>query len=240
MMLLDAKALNHQSLNERIRESGDQIRLENVLGQRFIAAGMSGVTLNIHGTPGNALGAYLNGAVINVHGNAQDAVGDTMNAGRINVFGNIGDAPGYAMRGGRIFVKGNAGYRAGIHMKAYREHLPVLVIGGKAGSFLGEYQAGGIIIVLGLNDDEKDIVGNFPCTGMHGGKMYLRSKCEGIHFPHQVTARPANADDMAQIDEYIGEFCELFGYDKKAVTDSVFTVVTPSSKNPYQQMYVAN
>ena len=43
------------------------------------------------------------------------------------------------MRGGRIYVKGNAGYRAGIHMKAYREHLPVLVIGGKAGSFLARY-----------------------------------------------------------------------------------------------------
>jgi glutamate synthase domain-containing protein 3 len=34
-------------------------------------------------------------------------------------------------------------------MKAYEDDLPVLVIGGRAGSFLGEYQAGGIIIVLG-------------------------------------------------------------------------------------------
>mgnify|MGYP002508793462 CR=1 FL=1 len=58
--------------------------------------------------------------------------------------------PGYAMRGGKIFVKGNAGYRAGIHMKAYEEKKPVMVIGGTAGSFLGEYQAGGVIVVLGL------------------------------------------------------------------------------------------
>ena len=240
MMLLDAKALNHQSLNELIRESGEEIRLENVLGQRFIAAGMSGLTMDIYGTPGNALGAYLNGAEINVHGNAQDAVGDTMNSGRINVFGNIGDAPGYAMRGGRIYVKGNAGYRAGIHMKAYKEHLPVMIIGGRAGSFLGEYQAGGIIIVLGMGDDGKDIVANFPCTGMHGGKMYLRSKCEGIHFPHQVTARPAAAEDMDEISDYLHEYCEVFGFDEKMVFDADFTVITPSSKNPYQQMYVAN
>ena len=240
MMLLDAKALNHKSLNEALRDSGDEIRLENVLGQRFIAAGMSDMTLNIYGTPGNALGAYLNGAVINVYGNAQDAVGDTMNAGRINVFGNIGDAPGYAMRGGRIYVKGNAGYRAGIHMKAYKEHLPVMIIGGRAGSFLGEYQAGGIIIVLGLNDDGKDIVANFPCTGMHGGKMYLRSKCEGIHFPHQVSARPAQKEDMDEIGEYLSEFCALFGYDAGEIMSGDFTVITPSSKNPYQQMYVAN
>ena len=240
MMLLDAKALNHKSLNDEIRRSGKDIRLVNILGQRFIAAGMSNKNLELHGTPGNALGAYLNGAVINVYGNAQDAVGDTMNSGEIIVYGNIGDAPGYAMRGGRIFVRGNAGYRAGIHMKAYKEHLPVLVIGGKAGSFLGEYQAGGIIIVLGLTDDDKDIVANYPCTGMHGGKMFLRSKCEGIHFPHQVTAKPADADDLKEIESYLKEFCERFGYDVDEILNADFTVITPSSKNPYQQMYVAN
>ena len=240
MTLLNTKALNHQSLNEQIKAADGDLELENVLGQRFIAAGLSDKTLAVRGTPGNALGAYLNGAVINVYGNAQDAVGDTMNAGQINVFGNIGDAPGYAMRGGKIYVRGDAGYRAGIHMKAYKEHLPVIMIGGKAGSFLGEYQAGGIIIVLGLTEDERDIVANFPCTGMHGGKMYLRSKCEGIHFPHQVTARPTKAEDLDEIKNYIGEFCGIFGFDEKMVLDADFTVITPDSKNPYQQMYVAN
>ena len=235
MTSLDVKALNHQSLNQQIRSTETNVKLINVLGQRFIAAGASDKCLDIYGTPGNALGAYLNGAVINVHGNAQDAVGDTMNSGQINVFGNIGDAPGYA-----IYVKGNAGYRAGIHMKAYKEHLPVLMIGGKAGSFLGEYQAGGIIIVLGLTDDEKDIVQNFPCTGMHGGKMYLRSKCEGIHFPHQVTARPAIPEALEEIREYIEEFAEIFDYDAGQIIDGDFTVIVPDSKNPYQQMYVAN
>lgn len=139
--------------------------------------------------PGNALGAYLNGAEITVSGNAQDAVGDTMNEGKIVVHGQIGDAAGYAMRGGRIYIKGNAGYRAGIHMKAYKDKKPIMVIGGRAGSFLGEYQAGGIIIVLGLNIDGKPIVGNFPCTGMHGGKMFLRSSAEGIEFPPRYRSK---------------------------------------------------
>ena len=240
MTLLNAKALNHQSLNQEIKSVSHDVELTNVLGQRFIAAGLSDKTIDIHGTPGNALAAYLNGATINVYGNAQDAVGDTMNSGQINVFGNIGDAPGYAMRGGRIYVKGNAGYRAGIHMKAYKEHLPVMIIGGKAGSFLGEYQAGGIIIVLGLTDDDKDIVANFPCTGMHGGRMFLRSTCDGIHFPHQVTARIADDETMETVRPYIEEFCGIFGYDAKEVLDTDFTVITPDSKNPYKQMYVAN
>ena len=62
-------------------------------------------------------------------------------------------------------------------MKAYKEKIPVMIIGGHTGSFLGEYQAGGIIIVLGINTVGKPIVGNFPCTGMHGGKMFLRGNC---------------------------------------------------------------
>lgn len=75
-----------------------------------------------------------------MHGNTQDAVGDTMNAGRVCIFGNAGDAVGYAMRGGKIFIRGDAGYRVGIHMKAYKEHRPVIVVGGVVGSFLGEYR----------------------------------------------------------------------------------------------------
>ena len=53
-------------------------------------------------------------------------------------------------------------------MKAYEEKVPVMVIGGCAGSFLGEYQAGGVIVVLGIDSHAKKIVGNFPGTGMHG------------------------------------------------------------------------
>ena len=111
------------------------------------------MTIDIHGVPGNALGAYLDGAHINVYGNAQDAVGDTMNDGCITIHGSSGDATGYGMRGGSILIEGDVGYRAGIHMKAYRDKQPVMVIGGRAGSFLGEYQAGGCIVVLGLNSE---------------------------------------------------------------------------------------
>ena len=142
-MDIQAKGLDYRALNEAIRAAGSSCRITGCLGQRFIGAGMSGRRVEIDGIPGNALGAYLNGADITVHGNAQDAVGDTMNDGRIIVYGDIGDAAGYAMRGGRIYVKGNAGYRAGIHMKAYENKIPVMVIGGTAGSFLGEYQAEG-------------------------------------------------------------------------------------------------
>lgn len=240
MFIIDATDLNYRDLNDRLRVTAGDCTLIGCCGQRFIAAGMSDKIITIEGIPGNALGAYLNGASITVKANTQDAVGDTMNAGKIVVHGSIGDAAGYAMRGGKIFVKGNAGYRAGIHMKAYQEKKPVMIIGGVAGSFLGEYQAGGIITVLGLGAAGKRLVGNFPCTGMHGGKMFLRSDCRDISFPQQVTARPADAEDLKELKPYMAEYCAAFGLDENAIWDAPFTVVTPDSSSPYKQMYVAN
>lgn len=239
-MVINATGLDYKALNEKLRECRGNVALTGCCGQRFIAAGMSDQRITIDGVPGNALGAYLNGASITVNANAQDAVGDTMNAGRIVIHGNIGDAAGYAMRGGEIFIKGNAGYRAGIHMKAYKEKIPLMIIGGTAGSFLGEYQAGGVIVVLGLNAKNTPIVGHFPCTGMHGGKMFLRSDCRNVKFPSQVTVRAAAAEDLEELNGYVSNFCAVFGYDRNEILSSPFTVVTPDSKNPYKQMYVAN
>ncbi|MBR5926202.1 MAG: glutamate synthase [Firmicutes bacterium] len=240
MMIIDAKELDFKAINEQIRSASSDCLITGCCGQRFIAAGMGDRCISIEGVPGNALGAYLNGASITVRANAQDAVGDTMNEGEIIVNGSIGDAAGYAMRGGRIFVRGNAGYRAGIHMKAYKDKSPLMIIGGRAGSFLGEYQAGGTIIVLNLAEPGKRIVGAFPCTGMHGGKMILRGECCGIDFSPQVTAKAATERELEEIRNDLTDYCRIFDIDIDEVMSSPFTVVRPDSKNPYREMYVAN
>lgn len=239
-MDIQAKGLDYRALNEAIRAAGPSCRITGCLGQRFIGAGMSGRRVEIDGIPGNALGAYLGGGFLTVNGNAQDAVGDTMNGGSIVVRGSVGDTAGYAMRGGEIYIRDNAGYRAGIHMKAYKQHKPVIVIGGRAGSFLGEYQAGGLILVLGLHTDGRPVVHFFPCTGMHGGKMVFRGDVSNIRFPDQVSLHSATAEDMAEIRPYVQEYARLFGRDADALLRDPYTVVTPGSSNPYQQMYVAN
>lgn len=239
-MVLNVSKLDHQAINQQIRKADRDVTIIGCCGQRFIAAGMNDKNITINSVAGNALGAYLDGATIVVNANAQDAVGDTMNAGRIIVHGNIGDAAGYAMRGGKIYIKGNAGYRAGIHMKEYKDKKPIMIIGGCAGSFLGEYQAGGIIIVLGLNSKTGKIVGNFPCTGMHGGKIYIKADVQPNDFPENVCIKAADHDDMQCIQDDVTEFCKLFGYDASSVLNSRFSVITPDSKNPYKQMYVAN
>jgi glutamate synthase domain-containing protein 3 len=236
---ISAAELDFKELNRRVRTSAGDVRIDGCYGQRFIGSALSGRTLTINGTPGNALGAYLDGGVIEVNGNAQDAAGDTMNEGKIIIRGNAGDALGYAMRGGKIFVKGNAGYRTGIHMKEYRDKKPVIVIGGKVGSFLGEYLAGGLIAVLGIGCKTVP-VGNFTGTGMHGGKIFIRTGNEPSNLPEQVAVETASGNDLPEIEPYISEFAEYFGMDAKALLKDRFYVLKPNAKNPYKQLYTAN
>lgn len=237
-MVINAKGLDFQELNNRVRQTDEKIEIKECFGQRFIGSGMSGKDITISGVPGNALGAYLNGSTITVNGNAQDAVGDTMNEGLIVINGNIGDAPGYAMRGGRIYVKGCAGYRAGIHMKQYKEKKPVLIVGETTGSFLGEYQAGGLIAVLNLKNADK-ITGNFTGTGMHGGKIFLRGD-RLPDLPKQVEIHPASEEEMVELEPYLSEYCSIFGLNMQTVLDAPFHVIRPNSKNPYKKMYTNN
>lgn len=237
-MMLNAAHMPSQELCEAIRQDPSAaLELSHVNGQRYLAVGCGAKTITIHGTPGNALGAYLDGARIVVRGNAQDATGDTMNAGEILVYGSAGDACGYAMRGGRIFVRDDAGYRAGIHMKAYRDKQPALIIGGRAGSFLGEYQAGGVIIVLGLGGSGEAPVGRFTGTGMHGGKMLLRCERLPDDLPAQVVAHRAEAADFESVAAPLGAYCEAFGLDREALCRDSFYVLEPDTANPYKQLY---
>lgn len=239
-MKIDCTGKKYDILNQEIFAASGDVTLENCLGQRFIGAGAEGRTITINGVPGNALGAYLNGAGIIVNGNAQDATGDTMNAGRIVVHGRCGDAAGYAMRGGEIFIEGDVGYRAGIHMKAYKEKYPVLVFGGRSGSFLGEYQAGGLIIALGLSCREEDILGNFCATGMHGGRILVRADRLCVRLSNQIESRRAADEDMVLAAPYIKEYCGCFGIPEEAVYNKGFFVLTPNSSNPYKQLYIQN
>lgn len=240
MRTIDTSALSHRQIAAALDACPGDCALTGCCGQRFIGAGRSGGQITIEGVPGNALGAYLSGATIAVHANAQDAVGDTMDSGRIVVHGSVGDAVGYAMRGGQILIRGDAGYRAGIHMKQYGEKVPALVIGGCAGSFLGEYQAGGIILVLGLGASGRPLVGDFSFTGMHGGRVYLRGDVSALHLPAQVTAAPASKDDLAVISHLVAAYAEAFGADAATLLAAPFTAVRPARSDPYRQMYVAN
>jgi len=239
-MDISAREIDFKELNGLVRGADGDVRIDECYGQRFIGSGLGGKAITINGTPGNALGAYLDGGVITVNGNAQDAAGDTMNDGRIVIHGNAGDALGYAMRGGGIFVKGSAGYRTGIHMKEYKDRKPVIVIGGRVGSFLGEYLAGGLIVVLGIRAEGCVPVGNFTGTGIHGGKIFIRTRSELSNLPAQVMKDAATAEDLREIEPYIKEFAGYFDMKAAPLLKDNYYVLKPNAKNPYKQLYTAN
>lgn len=237
-MVFTANTLYYQQLNEQLRSCPDtEIVVENLLGQRYLGCGSSGRSFRLYGTPGNGLGQYLNGSVIEVFGNAQDAAGDTMNDGEIIIHGSCGDAAGYGMRGGRILIEGDCGYRGGIHMKSYLGKHPVIVIGGQAGSFLGEYQAGGLIIVLGRGAGGKVPASYFCGTGMHGGKIILRTDEAPSGLPPQVLAAEAAPGDLAEIRPHVEAYCKAFGGDASAVLSGRFYVLSPNPEAGYRQLY---
>ena len=248
-MIIDAKNLHYRILNEQIRESiknnEDQFELNNVNGQRYIGCGIrKNIHIKINGTPGNDLGAFMDGPDIVINANAQDGVGNTMNNGKIIIDGNCGDVSGYAMRGGRIFIKGDIGYRAGIHMKSYNEQIPVIIAGGCAGDFFGEYMAGGILILLGLENetsnqssDADSIVGNYIGTGMHGGSIYIRGEISDYQYGKEINIIELTKEDEGILKEHLSDYCMDFKLNLNKILKKEFVKLTPKSARPYKKLY---
>lgn len=242
---IDATGAYYRNLNEAIRgafaEGAKTVVVDNVNGQRYIGTGISGrdLRIEVHGTPGNDMAMFMDGPEIEVFGNAQDGVGNTMNAGRVIVHGDAGDVLGYGMRGGRVFIKGDVGYRVGIHMKAYEDLVPVMVCGGNARDFFGEYMAGGILVLLGMNTQfaEQPLVGSFVGTGMHGGVIYLRGTVEGWQVGKECGIFSAEEGDMAKLEPILADYCDALGLDLEAVLAEPFTKLTPASHRPYGKLY---
>lgn len=240
---VDAMGLHYRELNSRLKAlacgGAKRIELRNVYGQRYIGTDLDGqVEIDISGTPGNDLGAFMNGARLVVHGNAQDGCGNTMNGGEIIIHGHAGDIIGLSARGGKIFVKEDVGYRAGIHMKEYREKKPVLVIGGTAQDFLGEYMAGGVLVVLGLNlNEDERCRANFIGTGMHGGAIYLRGSVESFQLGKEVGKAELKDEDWQVLKPLIDEFASYFGFDSENILKHSFTKLFPLYLRPYGRLY---
>jgi len=239
---IDADNLHYRDLNEKIHQAlpgAGEIIINNAMGQRYIAdAVKQNVKFVINGIPGNDLAAFMDGPEIIVNGNAQDAIGNTMNSGVIAVHGNAGDIAGYSMRGGKIYIRGNAGYRVGIHMKAYKENFPVVIIGGEVKDFFGEYLAGGLAIVLGLGSDKLP-VGDFVGTGMHGGMIIIRTeKIDSRLLGKEVKAVELTKDDKALLEKYIRDYCRYFkDLNADEILKSKFLKLYPFSHRPYGRLY---
>lgn len=243
MVKIDTAGIYYRDLNARLRklvdEGVEQIVLQNVCGQRYIASDLSRpVDIKIYGTPGNDLGAFMNGSRIEVFGNAQDCMANTMNAGEIIVHGHAGDICGMAARGGKIFIRDYVGYRAGIHMKEYQDKKPVMVVGDIGQDFMGEYMAGGVLVVLGLGlkDGEKHRA-NFIGTGIHGGVIYISGEVEQHQLGKEVGVAELDEHDREILGGLVAEYCEHFKRDAAAIMRRPFRKLYPKYLRPYGRMY---
>lgn len=243
VLRMDASGVFYRELNARLREAASngiqKIELRNVYGQRYIGTDLAKpVDIEIFGTAGNDLGAFMDGPRIIVHGNAQDGCGNTMNNGEIIIHGSAGDILGLSARGGKIFVQGDVGYRAGIHMKEYQDKKPIIVIGGTAQDFLGEYMAGGIMVLLGLNLGEGEHhKASFIGTGMHGGVTYLRGDIQGFQLGREVGAANLDEKDHSVLRELVGKFASHFGYNAEAILKHRFVKLFALHLRPYGRLY---
>ncbi|BAT70825.1 glutamate synthase subunit alpha domain-containing protein [Thermosulfidibacter takaii ABI70S6] len=244
--VIDAKGMHYRILNQiirdKIKEGYRHFILHNVNGQRYIGAGvMEDVFIEIYGVAGNDLGVFMKRGTIIVYDNSQDGVANTMEGTKIVVHGMAGDVCGYGMRGGKLHVLRDIGYRTGIHMKTYKDMVPVIIVGGKAGDFFGEYMAGGILILLNLwDDDDRPIVGNFLGTGMHGGEIYIRGEVDPYLFGKEVGIAEITEGDRKKLREYLADYCNDFkdyGLDIDEIMAEPFMKLIPVSTRPYGKIY---
>lgn len=238
---IDACDMYYRDLNALMRilngNGVKKIEVFNVYGQRYMGTDLDGkLEIDVYGTPGNDLGAFMRGPSVTVHGNAQDGCGNTMDEGKIVIHGHAGDIVGYSMRGGSIFIRDDVGYRVGIHMKEYLKKRPLIVVGGTAQDFLGEYMAGGVLVVLGLtlqNGAKHDA--RFVGTGMHGGKMYIRREVR--HLAKDVAIVDLEESDKQLLHGIVDEFCGYFGFDSSEISTHEFNKIIPISHRPYGKLY---
>lgn len=239
---IDAKGLHYTPLNQKIRAAiaagVKEIVIDNVLGQRFIGDGIrgEGVTLTVNGVPGGDLAMFMSGPTIIVHGNADHAPGNTMDMGNVIIHGGAGDAVAHSMRGGKVYVRDNIGYRGGIHMKQYLEKRPILVVGGAARAFLGEYMAGGLLIVLGLTG-VPPVAERSTGSGIHGGEIFVRGVVDKKDLGVGAQQMPATQEQKTRIQPIIEDFARTFSIDPAPILASEYSRISPASTRPFANKY---
>lgn len=240
-LVIDAKGMHYTPLNKMIREavaSGvKEIVLNNVLGQRFIGNGLRGdAKITINGVPGGDLGMFMSGPECEIFGDAEHAPGNTMDSGALFIHGSAGDAVAHSMRGGKVFVKGNIGYRGGIHMKEYEDKRPILAVGGTSHAFLGEYMAGGLILIFGIGQ-EPAVQDRGIGSGIHGGEIVIRGDVNEKLLGVGAKKVAFNEDDLKRLTPVIKEFCERFGIDPSSFLDTNYSRIIPASSRPFAGKY---
>ena len=245
--IINARGIPYRELNEQVRAlaraGARHIILEGVRGQRYLGSNLdySDLLLQIKGIPGEDLGFNLSGPTVEVFGHAQNAVANTMDSGRIIIHGLGGDALAYGMRGGELYVRDDVGYRVGIHMKEYGPKIPVVVVGGTAGDYLGEYMAGGMLILLNRHNMREMVAGasnRTLATGIHGGAVYLFAyDVPGALLGIGAKLSFVDGAEWQKVEYYVREFCHHFDLAPEPLLQRDLIKIVPAGSRPFASFY---
>jgi glutamate synthase domain-containing protein 3 len=114
----------------------------------------------------------------------------------------------------------------------------MVVIGGTAQDFLGEYMAGGTMVLLGLNFKEgEQHKANFIGTGMHGGVIYMRGEVQEFQLGKEIGVAQLDEDDQLVLKNLVGEFASYFDYNAEEILEHKFIKLFPLYLRPYGRLY---
>ncbi len=258
--------LGHRDLNREIRKAvaagAKHVTVTNVCGQRFIGAGLvaDDLTLEVVGDAGLDLGVFSQGVKIIVHGSSEYLLGNTLSLGELVVYGSSWDITGMAAKGGEMYVMGNGGSRVGIHMKEFHKQKPLIMYGGTAKQYCGEYMAGGTIVVLGLDyadavPKNKNVLGKKDIdpkkikfasepfvqsdlgAGIHGGAIYVRGDVPDSYLGVYAVKAPYTPDDKAFLEPYFEKFADYFNCPVELIAHDDYTKIVPYSSRPFGKAY---
>ena len=187
-----SKTFRNVGCSERVlvsNLSGDRVR--NRLDGSYHLLPDVHLTFDEGSVPGNGLAAFnAEGVHVVVKGGAQDGVGKTAFGGKVSVLkspgacgrlinGSVGKGFCYGAQKGLFIVQGNADSRTGIRLSGadviiageptepIRDDLGMIANRANIKGFAFEYMTAGRAVVLGDP-------GPWICSGMTGGRVYLR------------------------------------------------------------------
>jgi len=213
---LDSRVLEEKlqkAVADGYREIMVQAFGQHGIGGRLWRGGKDTVHIRIEGHPGQRVGAMgFPNTVVEVMNPASDDLG-WLNAGaHIIVHGNAANGTANAMSQGKIYVAGNIGARGMTMTKRNpRFDPPELWVLGSAGDYFGEFMAGGIAVICGVDpQNPKDVLGYRPLVGMVGGKVYFRGP-HGGYSQNDAKLEPIGEKDWSWLEENLKLFLKRIG-----------------------------
>jgi len=163
-------------------------------GQRFLGCGLGpetqGVRIDAYGSAGDYLASGIDGLTLVVHGNGQDQLGQIMKQGKLVVHGDVGQTFLYGAKGGEVYVLGNAAGRPMINAVG----RPRVVINGTCLDYLAEsfmagdpLKGGGFVILNGVHFDPHGRLTTLP-TPYPGSNLFSLASGGAIYVrdPHRL------------------------------------------------------